>query len=193
MSGPQPEWIATSVEDLRLRFAIPGDAGLVLDFIRRLAVYEKLAHEVEASEQDIHDAMFGPRPVAETVLAFYGQAAVGFALFFENFSTFRGKSGLYLEDLFVEPEARGLGVGRTLLSFLARTARQRGWSRMEWSVLDWNTPAIDFYRTLGAEAMGDWMVFRLKEEDLETLARSFPSPASCSPSNPSPSSPSPSS
>ena len=183
MSGPQPEWITTSVESLRLRFAIPGDAGLVLDFIQRLAVYEKLAHEVEASEQDIHDAMFGPRPVAETVLAFYGQEAVGFALFFENFSTFRGKPGLYLEDLFVEPEARGLGVGRTLLAFLARIARQRGYSRMEWSVLDWNTPAIEFYRTLGAEAMGDWTVFRLKEEEMETLARSFPSPATRSPAS----------
>lgn len=178
MSGPRAEWITTAVEDLRLRFAIPGDAGLVLDFIRRLAVYEKLVHEVEASEQDIHDAMFGSRPVAETVLAFLGEEAVGFALFFENFSTFRGKPGLYLEDLFVEPEARGLGVGRTLLSFLARIARQRGCSRMEWSVLDWNAPAIDFYRTLGAEAMGDWTVFRLKEAEMEALARSFPSPAS---------------
>jgi GNAT superfamily N-acetyltransferase len=178
MSGARPEWVETPVDGLRIRFAIPGDADLILDFIRNLAAYERLTHELKVTERDVHDALFGPQPVAETILAFLGEEAVGFALFFQNFSTFRGRAGLYLEDLFVVPAARGLGVGKTLLAFLARTARERGCARMEWSVLDWNTPAMEFYRTLGAESMDDWVGFRLAEEDLEALARSFPSSGS---------------
>lgn len=178
MSGARPEWVETAVDGLRIRFAVPGDAGLILEFIRQLADYEKLTHKLEATERDLHNALFGPQPAAETILAFLGEEAVAFALFFQNFSTFRGRAGLYLEDLFVVPGARGLGVGRTLLACLARIARERGCARMEWSVLDWNTPAMDFYRTLGAESMDDWVAFRLAEEDLEALARSFPSSGS---------------
>ena len=162
-------WTATDVDDLRIRFAEPQDSALLLRFIRRLAMYEKLEHEVEASETGIHDALFGSRPSAEAVLAYHGLDAVGFAVFFHNFSTFVGKPGLYLEDLFVDPSARGLGVGKALLLFLAGLARDRGCGRMEWSVLDWNTPAIDFYRALGAVSMDDWTVFRLGEAAMAKL------------------------
>ncbi len=167
-------WIETEVDDLRIRFAEPQDTGLILQFIRRLAEYEKLAHEVKASEDGLHDALFGARPSAEAVLAYHGSDAVGFAIFYHNFSTFLGKPGLYLEDLFVEPATRGLGVGKALLLFLVRLARQRGCGRMEWSVLDWNTTAINFYRALGAVPMDDWTVFRLGEPAMAKLTRASP-------------------
>ncbi|MGB5544721.1 MAG: GNAT family N-acetyltransferase, partial [Gammaproteobacteria bacterium] len=156
------------------------DVPLVLSFIRRLARYEKLEDAVEATEQGLVAALFGPRPAAEVVLAEYRGDAVGFAVFFHNFSTFVGKSGLYLEDLFVDPSARGLGIGKTLLAFLAHLARERGCGRIEWSVLDWNTPAIDFYRRLGAQPMTDWSVFRLDQTALLGLAEEFMTPGQSS-------------
>lgn len=155
---------------MRLRHAERSDVPILLELIRELAEYEHLADEVVATEADLETSMFGPRPAAEAILAIDGDRAVGFALFFMNFSTFLGRSGLYLEDLFVRPSHRGRGLGRRLLGELARIARERGCGRMEWWVLDWNRPAIAFYRSLGAVPMEDWTVFRLAGADLERLA-----------------------
>src|SRR5580765_6253553 len=138
---------------LRIRPAMAEDVPLVLSFIRDLAEYERLPHEVVATEERIRQALFGPRPFAEVVIASEGEEAVGFALFFHNFSTFLGLPGIYLEDLFVRPSARGRGVGRRLLAHLAQLARDRGCGRLEWAVLDWNESAIGFYRGLGAKLM----------------------------------------
>jgi GNAT superfamily N-acetyltransferase len=176
MTAQDQQWISTTIRGLRLRFAGAGDASLVLSFIRQLAQYEKLSHAVEATEQGIADTLFGPRPAAEVVLADYQGKPAGFAVFFHNFSTFVGKPGLYLEDLFVDPSARGLGIGKILLAFLARLAQERGCGRLEWSVLDWNEPAIEFYRALGAEPMDDWTVFRLDRLAMGQLAGEFPVP-----------------
>jgi GNAT superfamily N-acetyltransferase len=142
----------------------------VLKFIRELAVYEHLEHEVVVSEAALRAALFGPRPYAEVAFACLDGAPIGFALFFHNFSTFLGKPGIYLEDLFVRPEARGLGVGKRLLAWLARTTLERGCSRLDWAVLDWNEPSIGFYRGLGAVAQDDWTTFRLTGAALEKLA-----------------------
>jgi GNAT superfamily N-acetyltransferase len=155
---------------LAIRPARVEDVGLILRFIKGLADYERLPHEVVATEDLLRDTLFGPRPGAEVRLAELGGEAVGFALFFHNFSTFLGRPGLYLEDLFVVPEARGRGVGRALLVHLAGLARERGCGRFEWSVLDWNEPAIGFYRSLGARAMDDWTVYRLTGPALDRLA-----------------------
>jgi GNAT superfamily N-acetyltransferase len=154
-----------------IRTANPEDAGLVLAFIRELAVYEHLEHEVVASEADIGAALFGQQRYAEVVFACLDGVEVGFALFFHNFSTFCGKPGIYLEDLFVREQVRGRGVGRHLLAWLARTALERGCARLDWAVLDWNTPSIGFYRSLGAEALDEWTTFRLSGEPLAQLAR----------------------
>ncbi len=164
--------------DLRLRTATERDLATVLAFIRELAEYERLGHEAIATEEDLRRALFPRpgelaepcRPGAEVVLAELGGKPVGFALFFHNFSTFLARRGLYLEDLFVRPEARGHGVGRVLLEHLARTAVERGCGRFEWSVLDWNAPAIRFYEGLGAQKMEDWRIFRVTGEALERLA-----------------------
>jgi GNAT superfamily N-acetyltransferase len=156
---------------LVLRAAEPGDCAMVLEFIRELAEYEGLAQEVVASQEILARSLFGARPAAEVVLAFLDGEAVGFAVFFHNFSTFLGQAGLYLEDLFVRPPARGKGVGRSILRYLARLAVDRGCGRMEWWVLDWNTTAIDFYDGLGAEAMDEWTVYRLSGDDLDRLAK----------------------
>ena len=153
-----------------IRNARPGDAGMVLGFIRELAGYEKLAHEVTATEQDIHAALFGPRPAAECVIAELGGQSIGFALFFHNFSTFLGKPGLYLEDLYINPEFRGHGYGRRLLAYLARLAVHRDCGRLEWAVLDWNTPAIRFYESLGARVVGEWKINRMSGAALSRLA-----------------------
>lgn len=159
-----------NADGLSIRFAEPGDASLILGFIRALAEYEKLLDEVTASEAEIAATLFGPRPAAECLLVFDGEAALGFALFFHNYSTFRGAPGLYLEDLFVSPEARGRGAGKALLRELARIALERGCKRMEWAVLNWNQPAIDFYRSLGAGPMDEWTVYRLEGAALNALA-----------------------
>jgi GNAT superfamily N-acetyltransferase len=157
---------------LTIRTAGEQDVPLVLGFIRKLAEYEKLSHAVTATESDIHASLFGPRPVAEAVLAWWGNEPAGLALFFHNFSTFLGKPGLYLEDLFVEPAFRGKGIGKALLAHLAALAVERGCGRFEWSVLDWNTPAIDFYKSLGAEPLNEWTIHRLTGAALESLAAS---------------------
>ncbi|MEO5741234.1 MAG: GNAT family N-acetyltransferase, partial [Vicinamibacterales bacterium] len=140
---------------INIRPATASDVSVILTFIRELAEYEKLAHEVVATEVDMHAALFGDRPVVEAVIASVDDEPVGYALFFPSFSTFLGKAGLYLEDLYVRPAARGAGVGRKLLEHLAQIAVERGWGRFEWSVLDWNEPSIAFYKKMGAKAMDE--------------------------------------
>lgn len=157
---------------LHIEPATSADVGLILSFIRELADYERLLDQVVASEELLREQLFGARPGAEVVIARWQGEPAGFALFFYNFSTFLGRRGLYLEDLFVRPAYRGHGVGRALLAFLARTALARGCGRLEWWVLDWNEPAIGFYRVLGAEALSDWTVYRLTGEPLRALALS---------------------
>ena len=153
-----------------LRAATPADTPQILRFIRALAEYERLLDRVVATEAGLHASLFGPRPYAEVVLAEVDGVAVGFALFFHTFSTFLGQPGIYLEDLFVEPSARGRGVGRALLTHLARLAMARGCGRVEWAVLDWNRPAIGFYESLGARPNHEWTVYRLTGQPLVTLA-----------------------
>ncbi len=143
---------------------------LVLVLIRELAEYERLADQVTATESDLREALFGPAPSAEAVIAAVGGRPVGFALFFHNFSTFTGKRGLYLEDLYVRPEYRRRGIGRRLLRHLARLARERDCQRFEWAVLDWNEPAIRAYRRVGAAPMDDWTVYRVTGAALDRLA-----------------------
>jgi len=158
-------------DTLTIRPAAEHEMPLVLAFIRELAVYEHLEHEVVATPADLAAALFGPRRYAEVVFACLDGAPVGFALFFHNFSTFVGKPGIYLEDLFVRPQARGRGIGKRLLAWLARTALERGCPRLDWAVLDWNAPSIGFYRSLGAIAQEEWTTFRLTDAALERLAR----------------------
>ncbi len=146
------------------------DVGLILALIGELAEYERLSQEVCASEEELGRWLFGAKPVAEALIAEDGGSPVGFALFFHNFSTFLGRPGLYLEDLYVRPESRGKGIGKLLLRELARIARDRGCGRLEWAVLDWNEPAIRFYEALGAKPMSDWTVFRLTDEGISRLA-----------------------
>jgi GNAT superfamily N-acetyltransferase len=157
---------------LVIREAAPGDAPVIHRFIRELAEYEKLLHEVEASEADIATMLFGPNPRAFCDIAELDGAPVGFALWFHNVSTFTGRHGIYLEDLYVRPEARGLGAGKALLARLARRCVDEGLRRLEWAVLDWNAPAIAFYDSLGAGAKTDWITRRLSGEALERLGRS---------------------
>jgi GNAT superfamily N-acetyltransferase len=146
------------------------DVPLILGFIRKLAAYEKLSHLVVATEADIHEHLFGSNPVAEVLLANWDGAPVGFALYFRNFSTFLGQPGIYLEDLFVDPEHRGKGIGKALLIRLAQVAVERGYGRLEWAVLDWNTPSIEFYRSLGAVPLDEWTAYRLTGDALSRLA-----------------------
>ena len=153
-----------------LRAATPADIPLILELIAGLAEYERLAHEAVATPADLERALFGPRPAAEVVIAECDGQAAGFALFFISFSTFLGKPGLYLEDLFVRPELRGRGIGKRLMVHLARLAVERGYGRFEWSVLDWNTSAIDFYRSIGARPMDEWTVQRVDGQALRELA-----------------------
>jgi GNAT superfamily N-acetyltransferase len=155
---------------MTLRPATVADVPQILTFIRALADYERLLHEVVATEDGLRAALFGPRPYAEVVLAEDAGVPVGFALFFHTFSTFLGQPGLYLEDLFVMPEVRGRGVGRALLAHLARVALERGCGRVEWAVLDWNAPAIRFYDSLGARPNEQWTVYRLTGAPLAALA-----------------------
>jgi GNAT superfamily N-acetyltransferase len=154
-----------------IRPAGVGDAALILSLIRELAEYERAPEAVVATEDRIRETLFGTPPRAEVLLGYEGDAPVGFALFFHNYSTWLSRPGLYLEDLFVRPEARGRGYGRRLLATLASIARDRGCGRMEWAVLDWNEPAIGFYLALGAERMDEWTVYRLTGDSLDALAR----------------------
>ncbi len=161
---------APSMTNLRIEKANEKHLPLILSFIRELAEYERLSHEVVATEKSLRDTLFGERAAAEVIIAYYENEAIGFALFFHNYSTFLSRRGLYLEDLYVKPEARGKGIGRALLVYLARLARERNCGRFEWSVLDWNEPAINFYKSLGAVAMDEWTTFRLTGAALERLA-----------------------
>ncbi len=153
-----------------VREASGEDVALILSFIRELAKYENLSQEVVATEEALRANLFGERQFAEVLIAEHGGTPAGFALFFHNFSTFLGKPGIYLEDLYVKPELRGAGIGRRLLVHLARLAKDRGCGRLEWSVLDWNEPSIGFYESLGAVPMDDWTVYRVAGEALEDLA-----------------------
>ena len=163
--------ITASDPRITLRFATIDDVGLILDFIRQLADYEKMTDDVVTDEDQLRQSLFGERPVAEVVIASYDGEAAGFALFFHNFSTFLGRPGIYLEDLFVIPRLRGHSIGQVLLSHLAKIAVERGCGRFEWSVLDWNTDAIRFYEGFGAKAMDEWTVFRVEGDALEELVR----------------------
>lgn len=154
----------------RIVFATEADVPDILNFIKDLAAYEKLSHEVEATEEQLRESLFGSRKYAEVIFLEQNHVRAGFALFFHNYSTFLGKPGIYLEDLFVRPEFRGKGFGKRLLSFLANLALVRGCGRLEWWVLNWNQPAIDFYASLGARAMSEWTVQRVSGNDLEKLA-----------------------
>lgn len=158
--------------DFEIRSAHVNDVPIILQLIRDLADYERAPEAVVATEEQLVDVFFGERPVAEVLLAFEGESPVGFAVYFYNFSTWLGRPGLYLEDLFVRPEKRGKGYGRSLLVKLAKIARDRGCGRMEWAVLDWNEPAIKFYRALGAKPMDEWTVFRLTCDEIAGLANS---------------------
>ena len=155
---------------LEIQPARVADVPQILKFIRELARFERLDHEVIATEADLHAALFGERPFAEVLLARLDGTPAGFALFFHNFSTFTGRPGIYLEDLYVTPQARGRGIGRRLLQHLARVAVERQCARVDWAVLDWNANAIAFYRSLGAQPLEDWRVFRLAGASLEQLA-----------------------
>lgn len=150
--------------------ATDDDVPAIVDLIKALAEYERLAHEVVATEADIRRGLFGPRPYAEVLLAKDGKDTVGFALFFHNYSTFLGRPGLYLEDLFVRPDRRGRGCGKALLTALARLAVERGCGRFEWSVLGWNEPAIGFYQRMGAQVMEEWRICRVTGDALARLA-----------------------
>jgi GNAT superfamily N-acetyltransferase len=155
-----------------LRQAQMEDVDLILELIRGLAEFEKLSHQVQVTREQLQSTLFGARPAAEVVLAFDGENVVGFAVFFANFSTFLGKSGLYLEDLYVRPEFRGRGHGRALLRHLATLALERGCGRFEWTVLDWNESAIEFYRRQGAEVLPQWRICRVTGEALAQMASS---------------------
>jgi len=155
---------------IRIAPAAESDAPVILRFIRDLAEYEKLSHLVVATEENIREHVFGANSVAEVLLAYWDSEPVGFALFFRNFSTFLGRAGIYLEDLFVEPAHRGKGIGKALLIHLANLALERGYGRLEWAVLNWNAPSIEFYRSLGAVPMDEWAIYRLTGDALVRLA-----------------------
>ena len=158
--------------ELQIRVARREDIPVILELIRGLAEYEHArADEVPVDEAILTESLFGDKPAAEVLLAGFGAEVAGFAVFFHNFSTWRGRHGLYLEDLFVRPEMRGRGIGKALLFELARIARARGCARMEWAVLDWNTTAIDFYKSLGARPLEEWTIFRLTAEAIDKIAK----------------------
>lgn len=161
----------TAIEHFTIRTAEPEDTALILRFIRELAAYEKLEHEVVATEEVLHRSLF-IRHQAEVLIAQEGDRPVGFALFFHNFSTFLGKANLYLEDLYVDPACRGKGYGKALLACLAKVAVERGCERLDWWCLDWNKPSIRFYQSLGAKPMSDWTVYRLEGDSLKSLGKS---------------------
>ncbi len=155
-----------------IKRADENDASVVLSLIKELAEYEKLLHEVVATEQMLKENLLNKHSNMEVILGYLDHKPVAFAIYFHNFSSFLGRKGIYLEDLFVKPEARGLGLGKKILIYLARLAKERGCGRLEWSVLDWNKPAIDFYKKLGAKPMDEWTVYRVTGEALDELASS---------------------
>ena len=160
----------TAQDNLEIRKGTIEDSEIILGFIKKLAEYEKLSHQVTASIDKIKETIFSGSSNAETLLAFYQKQPVGFALYFYNYSTFKAMKGLYLEDLFVNPDMRGKGFGKKLLAHLAMIAKDEGCGRFEWSVLDWNEPAIKFYKNIGAEVMDEWTGYRLEEEGINNLA-----------------------
>jgi len=155
---------------LQIRKATEADVPVIVWFIRQLAEYERLLQEAVMTEETLRESLFGSRPSGEVLLGYYEDKPVAFAVFFHNFSTFLGRRGLYLEDLFVIPEMRGKGFGRALLVHLAQIARERNCGRFEWAVLDWNEPAIEFYKRLGAVPMSEWTIFRVTGKALDRLA-----------------------
>jgi len=160
------------MDGFKLRFAEEKDIGILLEMIKELAVYEKLLDEVTATEETLKESLF-IRKVAEAVIAEYEDKPIGYIIFFHNFSTFTGRPGLYLEDLYVRPEMRGRGFGKTMLSFLAKLAVERKCARVEWACLDWNTHSIGFYKRMGAVPMDEWTVYRLAGSKLNELADEF--------------------
>ena len=166
--------IETTIEGLSLRLATANDVPQILQFIQALAEYEKLSDQVVATEEKLRATLFCEQPFAEVVMADYQGQAAGFALFFHNYSTFLAKPGMYLEDLFVDPNLRGKGIGKALITFLAKLAVERDCGRLEWSVLDWNQPAIDFYQSLGAVMLHDWRINRVTGDTLTNMAGMFP-------------------
>lgn len=160
----------TECSEIKIRLATVADVPLILSLIRELAVYEKLEHAVTATEEDLRETLFGPRAYAEVLLGSMNGRPEAYALFFHSYSTFLGRQGMYLEDLYVRPHARGRGLGKAMLLHLARLTVERGCKRLEWAVLDWNKPAIDFYRSLGAEPLDEWTVFRLTGNTLDSIS-----------------------
>jgi len=156
---------------LDIRKAVPGDEGIIHELILGIAEYEKLSHEVEATVSDLREALFSDHPVAHCFLAYQGESLAGYALYFYNFSTFVGKKGIYLEDLFVRPEFRKQGIGKALLLHLGKEAHAQGCGRMEWTALDWNTPAHEFYESLGAKILNEWKHFRVTKSGIAQLAQ----------------------
>lgn len=163
--------LAAMSPNFSIQPATPDDVAVIVQLIRELAEYERAPNDAIATEEGLREVLFGDAPSAQVLLAREGETAVGFAVYFFNFSTWLGRPGLYLEDLFVRPELRGKGYGRALLERLAGIAHERGCGRMEWAVLDWNEPAIQFYRKLGAKPMEEWTVFRLEQEGIAALAK----------------------
>ena len=164
--------INTNLDGFKLRFAEINDVPIILGFIRELAIYEKMLDQVVATEEILRESLF-ERKVAEVIIGEYEDKPIGFALFFYNFSTFLGRPGIYLEDLFIKPEMRGYGMGKIILSFLAKLAIDRKCGRLEWSCLDWNESSIQFYKQLGAVPMNDWTAYRVYDETLNKLASNF--------------------
>lgn len=164
--------IDTKLDDFKLRFAEISDVALILEFIKELADYEQMLHEVVATEEVLVESLF-ERKMAEVIIGEYKNKPVAFALFFYNFSTFLGRPGIYLEDLYVRPEMRGKGIGNIMLSFLAKLAVERKCGRLEWWCLDWNEPSIQFYKQIGAIPMDEWTVYRVHDETLDNLASKF--------------------
>ncbi|HEY7322329.1 MAG TPA: GNAT family N-acetyltransferase [Candidatus Binatia bacterium] len=162
--------IASDNRGLQIKSATESDVPVILSFIKKLARYERLSHEVVATEESLRETLFGSRQTAEVAIGYLETTPVGFVLFFHNYSTFLGKPGLYIEDLYVDEAYRRRGYGRALLLYVARLAKERGCGRLEWSVLDWNQPAIDFYKKLGALPMSDWTIFRISGKRLDELA-----------------------
>lgn len=166
------QYIKTNNSHFYIRFAEEKDVGLILSFIKELAEYEDLLDKVVATETILYDSLF-KRKAAEVIIGEYNNEPVGFALFFHNFSTFLGQAGIYLEDLYIKPHMRGKGLGKILLSYLAKLAEERDCGRLEWWCLDWNEPSIKFYKSLGAEAMDEWTVYRVNGDNLNQLAHYF--------------------
>ena len=165
--------IDTKLPGFQIKLVEPDDTPLILSFIKELAEYEKLSHEVMADEATLREGLFGERRVAEVIIGLFEDEPVGFALYFHNFSTFLGKPGIYIEDIYVRPEMRGRGIGNVIFAYLAKLAKERNCGRLEWWVLDWNEPAINFYKKLGAVPMDEWTVNRLAGEALDRLACKF--------------------